>query len=307
MQKNKVVLRLSLVLTSIFLVSCGNDPNRLDSSSTPDEVENINSTLIEDELNLLNINEYAGSLFSDSEFENLNPGVEIEDGIIEYVIDALAPQNEEATKKVLWGGTENVIPEYCEEIQFGGLRSFTESPKVKGLIYKSKSVDTDKINRVADGYPVSAIYLLQFTYVFKDKNLSTQYFNAIKNSASLCAEGFKVVYFGGLVGEPSFLLDEHEYYEAENLVLFSSREQGLELNRLQFYILNGLVLTQFNVDFDVKNESVKTLGFGLLNNLLNNHVETISKIQSLSPISYDLSSLTSYKPDLTLYEKPNLN
>jgi hypothetical protein len=278
----------------------------LDSSSTPDEIENNNSTSIEDEVNLIDINEYAGSLFLNSEFENLNPGVKIKDEIIEYVIDSEAPQNDEAVEKILWGGSENVIPENCEEIQLGGLKSFTESPRVKGLIYKSKSVDTEKVNRIPEGYPVSVIALLQFTYVFKDKNLTSQYFNAIKNSASLCAEGFKVVYVGGLIDEPPFLLDDVEYYEAENLVLFSSTEEDLELNNLIIYILNGLVLTQFNVYLDVKNESVKTSGFGLLNNLVNKHVETISGIQSLIPIPYDLSALGSYKPDLTLYEKPIL-
>jgi hypothetical protein len=307
LNRSQIVVKIKNIGLSLFLltllVACTQKSNDFTGNAGNQELEEIEVVYYPAQL--------ADALFTDIDFKNINSNFENESGN-EYIIDKknMSTQDYSENKSGFgfgWGAVEQHIPEFCEEynISMGTTKSFINSKNIHGALVKFAGIGDIPRTKKANNVVFTAI--AQQIFVFSNSSDASKYFTSIENSSKECAGSAKIVIekSGEVMSTDaiSFVSKNLKFYKDKNLTLRSSTDESKIVTNLRINVLNGSTVSIYEIFINNYNNNVKKIGWAVFNDLLNKQNKTLTLLQGSEDINYDLTKLSSYEPDIELYEK----
>lgn len=305
--RSQIIIKIKNISLSLFLltvlIAC--------TQKNTDSMENTENQLLKEVEKVFYPAQLAEALFSDVDFKNINSNFENESGN-EYIIDKKNMSIQDYSENESgfgfgWGVVKQHIPVFCEEynVSMGTTKSFIKSKNIHGALIKFAGVGDDIPRKKVNNIVFTAI--TQQIFVFSNNGNSSKYFNSIENSLKDCAGSAKIVVekSGEVMSTDaiSFVSENLKFYKDKNLAVRSSTDESGIVTNLRINVLNGSTVSVYEIFINNYNKNVKKIGWAVFNDLLNKQNKILTSLQGSEDINYDLTQLSSYEPDIQLYEK----
>jgi hypothetical protein len=279
------------------------------SAITGNEITNKENTSKDQELSIP-ISRYSEGLFGLDDLFNMNGGKSFPlSDPREQFIDT---KNISNTSELIisyhnWGYAQFITPEICQFMTYESATSpaFSNSPDVLGLVYKSAYLDTSDLSNSSIRKFILPL-VTQSILVLNNSETANKIFEAITSSPTSCWRNVSVSLLDGSIKTINEVEDlDLNFYRGENILVVSSTEQGLTT----LFVYQKIGNTINKNWFLLRNSLVpKDIGWGFLNNFLQDQTTKISNLQQIeNPGNFKVTELSQYNPDLETISLPQLS
>jgi hypothetical protein len=299
----KLIKKISIFVVTMAVVGCsavtGNGvrgANNEANNSGPEEIT-------------IPVSKYSEGLFDLADLFNMNGGKDFPlQNPKEQLIDNqnLNNINQEIINYHSWGKAQLITPENCQYIYFdtSSTPAFSQSPDVRGLVYKEAYLDFETLsfNKIKK---IILPLVSQSILVLKNTETTVQIFNALSKSPSSCWRNISVTYSDGQIKTLSKISDDDlNFYKSDNIFVVSSTSSDFTL--LLVFQKIGNVINHNS--FYIRKELIpKDIGWGFLNNFIQNQTALLSNLQQVENLqNYKVTELAQYTPDSESFVLPQL-